>query len=971
MHPTSSSRRPSAGAAVEERPRRGQQGAADEAKPTPSKPAQPRRAAGSQDGVGTLDKKGADAESSNRKRSRLWQAIVAFFAWIWSLIVKLWQGIYGKLIAVLVAVLIAVAQGQNSIDPRNWSVSLQYLSVTRDNLPVDAGVIGAVAFLAFVSWRASKLQQKWTASDDKQARKEAKDEEFRMQAEASMKARLARATDREYDPQPIRDLEPGACGVDFVDSYYIQRAADAKALEALSHLADLARPRDAASRESIGICVLGPHNSGKSRLVWQALQSMKEGPLSTWTFVVWPPSPQERFHVEGENIGKRRFIILLNKLERYADNTNPRVTRWLNGIRRTFADANVPLIVIATCRQETENLTKNLPMLWDSLDKIDLEPEPITRVQADRLRADLQAHGYEQYEFDPDSPWPGSIVHGLVTPDDYHALPKHAQQVLKVLKLFASVGIGTDGGAPYVTKARVCAVADALFDTPRLRWRDATDRLLSQRMVEWAPILERAIFSRGGVLDVVDYPLRGSTDALMEMEDWPELYQVFKETGDAEAMVALGQAWSSSQLPRRNFPNGPTKLEYTARAADCFRSALDMRYRRDKESDPFTWARTEWFLADALDAQYDWMVSTDQQPSRVEVLQEAATAYQEALTYFDKDLDSDSWISLTTSLGYVLSEQANFMEPEAAAARLEEAEKLETTAADALTPDTRPDLAAWVRTTQALTYLSHARRATESKAVAELEDKASASARKALSQPEALSKAVRGIAQITLGWVIRMQASLKTGEERATLLSEAVKKLREALDTVSDDSEQSAETRSSVQIALVGTLLQHARLVATTPEAGKELQEARQLCEALLDTPLNPDYLAGVQGTYAGVLARLAETPGSNRDARDALLSTAFDYCSRAYRTPNRQSEPDDWAETRYAFADVALQSARFEGEEDRESACNALALALPFLDEAFDVYQDNAPAFFGERQQALDLRKSVEQFAHELNCLV
>jgi hypothetical protein len=224
MDPTSSSRRPSAGTAVEGWPRRGQQGAADEAKLTPSKPAQPRRAAGCQDGIGTSNKKGADTASSNRKRSRLRQAIVDFFAGIWSLIVTLWQGIYGKLIAVLVAVLVAVAQGQKSIDPRTWSVSLsQYLAATRDNLLVDAGVIGAVALLAFVSLLASKLQKKWQVADDKQKKKEEKDKDVQMQVEVNTKALGAAATVRVYDPQPIRKLRFVECGVDFVDCGYLPR----------------------------------------------------------------------------------------------------------------------------------------------------------------------------------------------------------------------------------------------------------------------------------------------------------------------------------------------------------------------------------------------------------------------------------------------------------------------------------------------------------------------------------------------------------------------------------------------------------------------------------------------------------------------------------------------------------------------------------------------------------------------------
>jgi hypothetical protein len=755
------------------------------------------------------------------------------------------------------------------------------------------------------------------------------------------------------------------------------RASEDADLTARRVLSTLAGPRDATGRArgvggKIGICVVGPRGSGKSRLIWELHQ---QDTLADWTLVVWPRSPQAPYRFGA--IEKRRFVILLDQLEEYADAADELASRWLDGAPRDFATAGVALIVIATCRQMTDAVTESLGALCASLETIELGP--ISEREAQALADNLTNLDRTPYPIDEPPLWPGSIVHGRE--DDQRRanssqteipLSEDAMLALKILKLFASAGIGSGGDPPYLTKERVCAVADALFDTPRLRWREATDSLLSQRKVQWAETSERAIFASSDEVlkDVVDYPLYGN-NLLMEVEDWPGLFQVFKATSDAEAMVALGQAWSNSPLPRQSFPNPPTKMEYLMQAAECFRTALDVQYRRDKERDPFSWARTEWLLANALANQNTWMVSTAQGPSRLEVLQEAATAYQEALKHFGEDLDPDSWISLTTSLAYIFSEQAKQMTPDAAAAQLQEAVRFATAATEALSSQTAPEVAASAWITQADTQVNCARRATESNAAAEWEDKAAASARKALSQPAALSKASRGMALGTLGLVTRIQASLKTGEERATLLSEAVKKLREALDTVADDSEQSAETRSWVQTTLVDTLLQHARTVGPTPQARVELDEAQQQCEQLLptNTPLDPDSLAGLQGAYAGVLAQQVHAEFAEESERVTLLQKALDYCSAAYDMRNRESHPDGWADTCYSFAEVALEFARLQADTDRDSACKNLDAASQLVTEALEVFNASAPAFFGERRQALDLAESIKQCETDWGC--
>src|SRR5262249_57990107 len=83
-----------------------------------------------------------------------------------------------------------------------------------------------------------------------------------------------------------------------------------------------------------------------------------------------------------------------------------------------------------------------------------------------------------------------------------------------------------------------------------------------------------------------DYPLRLDDETgheqnnleIMELEDWPLLYEVFMDNQDSEALVLLGRAWWGSDLPYRYAEVVmPTKLDYLKRAADCFRTALEMR----------------------------------------------------------------------------------------------------------------------------------------------------------------------------------------------------------------------------------------------------------------------------------------------------------------------------------------------------------------------------------------------------------
>ena len=115
------------------------------------------------------------------------------------------------------------------------------------------------------------------------------------------------------------------------------------------------------------------------------------------------------------------------------------------------------------------------------------------------------------------------------------------------------------------------------------------------------PSYERVISakSRDALSSVSDYPLGGEQHN-MEMEDWPLLYEVFKQQMDSEAIVALGSAWWNSDLPFRAGEAGwPTKLDYLKRAAACFRTVLALRSAQPPD-DPQERALVQWYLAEVL-----------------------------------------------------------------------------------------------------------------------------------------------------------------------------------------------------------------------------------------------------------------------------------------------------------------------------------------------------------------------------------
>jgi hypothetical protein len=948
------------------------------------------RAAGPGDGgevAGTSRDGSRQHESAQWHEPARWKkAIVYPVAAIWNLLDDTGKKLRAAILGAFVAFVISVLKGQSSLDPRTWYVSVsQYLSSLGQNLLVVTGVLAVLIAIAVVARLAYDKRVGWDQSrqaDDErrnQANREAKDRQVIESgtAQGFMRAEATIAL-QDYGIKPLAQLAARDCGVSHEDVVYQLRDSDTRTRQILREVASRGAVADGKTGRSAvsGISIVGRHHTGKSRLVWETLSSLRGKELLEWTFVQWPPQATHPFPIEL--MERQRVVILLDRLEELAQARDPRVVNQLNGLVQLFADKKIPLIIIATCDDVKDSGLRQLAPLLALLEEIDLDVD-LTEAQAKAIADYLCAHHEEPHDdFDGT---PGSIIDGVVTSKEYQRLSVGARHVMKVLKLFASAEIG--GGPVYVTKARACAVADAIFDVPRLRWRAATDELIKQgSFVSWQlvpPSYERVVWLTGAdaIESVSDYPFGLSKEDArdwLEIEDWPLLNQVLEETHDADALVALGDAWTASPLPLRlaaaEAPSGQTYLE---RAAECYRTALEVQYRPNKAVDPYTCALTEWRLAGALLQRHYYMETTRQSPTRLEVLQAAAVSYQAALEYFTYDEFRENWISLMTALTESLNEQSLFLVDPARAAQLEEARTLGQRALQEAQAGTATQVSPQIKTMLARNSRYRARLAkTQDEAVA-LAAEAHDFLRSALdevqtSDPEARNKEALADAQTELCNLMRFQASRLTGEARANQLTQVEDGLRTAIRTLADTGEEPSETRIWAQSSLAETLLHLARQAATPAKAQPSLREAEQLSLEVMNAPISrslPDPLARIRGVYAGILTTQAEY---SEASAQALLEKATYSWNQASQVDNQQSVPEDWAGTRFNGALLALQWARLMGESDQEAASQYLSQARGFLADALSVY--GAPAYFGEQQQALAWRVEIEQNAKKLEAV-
>jgi hypothetical protein len=160
----------------------------------------PRAPQGTQDRGDAQDESRGQPAASTRKRFRLWQglwrAVVFVFAPIGRLIRDLWGDVYGKLLALLAAVLVAAAQGQTSLDPRTWNVSASdYFDSWRQNLPLEAGILGGLTLVVITSLLAERSRRR---------RKDEEQQQREINREINVEQKRAEVIGKELGATPTR-----------------------------------------------------------------------------------------------------------------------------------------------------------------------------------------------------------------------------------------------------------------------------------------------------------------------------------------------------------------------------------------------------------------------------------------------------------------------------------------------------------------------------------------------------------------------------------------------------------------------------------------------------------------------------------------------------------------------------------------------------------------------------------------------
>lgn len=456
----------------------------------------------------------------------------------------------------------------------------------------------------------------------------------------------------EYVLTRVDRLDPARYVPVYVPEVYLPRHeadgadADEKARAALRAAAK--RPDPTAPTGPLGICAFGRPTQGKTRMAWDTMRAV----LPDWTFVRWPLGrPQLPLSIAKLHGG--RVVLWLDDLQKYgADEANT-----LADLPRRFAEEDVRLVVVATCRdgQDEKDVRGRLRGLLGRLTEV--RPADISRAEADRLAGELRQQGTEVYmdEFDRT---PGSLLLRVDRMRDeiYPRLSPDARHVLWALKLLRSAGI-YEYPAP-----RVRALAAAVFGLAPASWRDACNALADAsfvRLGEADAEGERALEVVADVyLDeaVPDYP--PSAPNASAADDWPALQRVLTEQRDAGALNNLGIAYNVRPLGDRR--------SNQQHAIECHRSALDIY---ERASDPIGRARTQVSLANALAA----LAQLSEGRERSELSEKAVDTYRDALTVSTRAAAPADWAMTQNNLATALRDQAGFAEGEERARLLGEA----------------------------------------------------------------------------------------------------------------------------------------------------------------------------------------------------------------------------------------------------------------------------------------------------------
>ena len=264
----------------------------------------------------------------------------------------------------------------------------------------------------------------------------------------------------EYILKRVHHLSPNDYIFQYVKQIYVSREADATAREILHKVTT----DDASSQKPLGICIVGRPTQGKTRLAWEVMQAE----LASWTFVMWPHDPQVPFDFTSQR-GKN-VVLWLDDIHKFA---NANKAPALNDLPRQFANAGINLVVVATCRDGSDEVQahKYLGDLLEHLTELhlmDISEQEATELlsQLEQHKTSLQQKGVDAQlaQFDGT---PGSLLLGVrrMREQRYPRLPEHAKQVLRAMKLLYSVEIYT------YPASRVRLTAADVFGFNQQNWR--------------------------------------------------------------------------------------------------------------------------------------------------------------------------------------------------------------------------------------------------------------------------------------------------------------------------------------------------------------------------------------------------------------------------------------------------------------------------------------------------------------------
>lgn len=322
---------------------------------------------------------------------------------------------------------------------------------------------------------------------------------------------------------------------------------------------------DPVNRVKSGLLFLGESNSGKTRL---ALESMKQV-LSEWFILRWQPYYTTNHIPSMQAIREKSLVLFLDDLHEYVSvqNSEKRTTYTKDNLYSGIApplenpcvvvlrellaillQVTPNIVIIATCRTEYleklnaefgEHLLIRLGKLYLPSFTSDFENfQTISVIEAFRQKGHIYLDDWDGTI--------GSIVLGLSRKyEQYTALPRNVQIILKAIKLLAYVAIFN---YPEEYIRRICIAifpdADNLHD--EVLWQAATGLLLQKQFImetynETAGRLALTIRSDSYLGKVIsDYPPPGRSIHIIE-QDISRLLKVLLDIGDlaASSRVAL------------------------------------------------------------------------------------------------------------------------------------------------------------------------------------------------------------------------------------------------------------------------------------------------------------------------------------------------------------------------------------------------------------------------------------------------